>query len=950
MKTLITGDFILDKHILKGNRLYTSSSEKIKGTEVKELKGGAYLTYELLIESLLKKIIADKSNTEKTINELQQKINEEGDKKKDELEKVLINAKKYLEILSKINVDTEIKTNLNNAKFNEFISSHPEYSSYIEWNCHSEKSKLNFDALGYGELKKNDVVPDFLEDEYNQYDSIVIDEANLGFRNLDLKLKDKTIILKMTYPFCEGKLWKNIIDGNNKLYTIVTLENLRKYEVKVSKAISWEQTALDLCFEITRNDKLKELLKSTYLIILIGSAGALLVQPDPIEKNTSFNLIFDPEFMEDEWEQKNGSSIGTGSAFTAGLLRDFVLDIHAFTEGNKKKIEKEKDPKKRVALENEKYKPNFPGLISTGLNYARVLKSQGLFYNDDKGKTQNYPIQKLADATNEKPFYYSSAFVPSPYLYKDSKIADNKKWEIGIGYLKNKKWSILENNYRYNNQKTVPFFSLARDIANYGPDMAQYAPRIKFGGFLSLDRSEIESLRNIKQLVLDYHFNNQIDRPLNIAVFGAPGAGKSFAVKQLASSIIPKENIQFLEYNLSQFKDSTQLKGAFHAVRDAVLRGQLPFVFWDEFDSKDLSWLKDLIAPMQDGKFLESGVLHPLGKCVFIFAGGTSNKMEEFDPQYFLTHESILEEKEDKELDILNKRVADFKMVKGPDFLSRINGYLDVLGPNKNQYWDPKNHTWVEDDSDVCYPVRRALFIRGVLRLKDEKLNMDWGLLSTLLELKKYIRGSRSMERLLNQLTLKDKEIILRSNLPSDEIIAMNVDYEDFMLKLYQDRKQEKFSETLAVNIHNAWMEFQVTESNFYNEYQKLNYDGRRDNIAAAKRIFSNFETSQEFKLELDHTNSVKDEDKFLDYIKIPEGQLVNKQLEVFAKLEHDGWFEERDNDKWVFGEVRNDYLGIHHCLKAYNELDDKEKEKDRNTIRKYVEFLKDTDYSIVKK
>ena len=70
--------------------------------------------------------------------------------------------------------------------------------------------------------------------------------------------------------------------------------------------------------------------------------------------------------------------------------------------------------------------------------------------------------------------------------------------------------------------------------------MIQYAPRIQVGKFVSFDRNEIESLRNIKKLMLEYYLQDKGERPLNISIFGAPGAGKSFAVKQIANSVIKK--------------------------------------------------------------------------------------------------------------------------------------------------------------------------------------------------------------------------------------------------------------------------------------------------------------------------------------------------------------------------------------------------------------------------
>ena len=101
--------------------------------------------------------------------------------------------------------------------------------------------------------------------------------------------------------------------------------------------------------------------------------------------------------------------------------------------------------------------------------------------------------------------------------------------------------------------------------------------------------------------------------------------------KQIAFEILGKD-APLLEFNLSQFSDPVDLIGAFHQVRDTVLGGRTPVVFWDEFDSQNLKWLQYLLAPMQDGKFQSGQLTHTLGKSVFVFAGATSWDFEHFGP------------------------------------------------------------------------------------------------------------------------------------------------------------------------------------------------------------------------------------------------------------------------------------------------------------------------------
>ena len=93
-----------------------------------------------------------------------------------------------------------------------------------------------------------------------------------------------------------------------------------------------------------------------------------------------------------------------------------------------------------------------------------------------------------------------------------------------------------------------------------------HVPYLKCNFLFTIDRNEIESLRNIRKLILQY-IAGRSSKPFNLAVFGPPGAGKSFAVEQIAYSIFDKDDFDdkatFLTFNLSQFKDETELGGHF---------------------------------------------------------------------------------------------------------------------------------------------------------------------------------------------------------------------------------------------------------------------------------------------------------------------------------------------------------------------------------------------------
>ena len=161
-----------------------------------------------------------------------------------------------------------------------------------------------------------------------------------------------------------------------------------------------------------------------------------------------------------------------------------------------------------------------------------------------------------------------------------------------------------------------------------------------------------------------------------------PGRASRSPSNRSPSSLLPGQ-LRTLEFNLSQLPGDDGLAAAFHVVRDAVLEQHLPLVFWDEFDTPlegaSLGWLRRFLMPMQDAAFLDGDVSHPLGPAIFVFAGGTCATFAEFS----------------------TGDTPDDRRAKKSDFISRLRGYMDVLGPNPTGPYD------------VGVKLRRALLLHA---------------------------------------------------------------------------------------------------------------------------------------------------------------------------------------------------------------------------------------------
>ena len=496
------------------------------------------------------------------------------------------------------------------------------------------------------------------------------------------------------------------------------------------------------------------------------------------------------------------------------------------------------------------------------------------------------------------------------------------------------KWSIaLSDPHRPTDE---PLYGLARRVAVYGQSQLCAIPHARFGDLLTADRNEIEALRNLKTLMDEYVRDRSMTKPLSLAVFGPPGAGKSYGVKQIAKEVLG-EDCPVLEFNLSQFTEA-DLAGAFHQVRDKVLEGRMPLVFWDEFDSSAYKWLQLLLAPMNDGKFQEGQLTHPIGRCVFVFAGGTSDDMEDFGPKKPGPDSS------QDEMTAWN----DFRLRKGPDFVSRIHGYLNVLGPNRKRH-DPA----AEDENsgaavDVGFPLRRALLLRALLGCKARRrLEMDPGLLSAMLEVGQYTNGTRSFERICDALRAAAGSggPFRPSHLPADAVLKMNVTHlREFRSLLKRDEAFKAKAPQLAKAFHDVWRAGKRAESGaepfpYDREFDELPAGKQYDNLDAAMRMPRNLLLGGLWLVPGDW-------DKDDAVTAIPE-----HLVDIMAREEHYQWLENSVKNGFrapLPGQTRDDEQLVHDCIADWEDLPEGKQDYDRWFVRKYPEFADSAGFAIV--
>lgn len=732
-------------------------------------------------------------------------------------------------------------------------------------------------------------------------DLVVLDDANLGFReHPDLWPQALTangarpwILLKMAQPVAHGGLWDHLLENlADRLVVVTTVSDLRLTEVQISQGLSWERTAQDVAWELVHNPRVNGFARCAAAVVSFGTAGAVLLSQIEASAKTGqepaapqCSLFFDPNVIEGMWEQDHpGGVIGYTTCLTAGIARQLMLSPH---------------------------QPDIHQGIQSGLVAMRTLHLEGYGQGGVKAPQAPlaFPIGRIADELAKDAGPFAVAGVQDPVRFLTQPAAEGERPPEG-GF-----WTILEDRYRENLDQ------VAKQIVLEGPEVAlQDVPLGRFGFLLTVDRREIESFRTIRALVGEYLSHERQKRPLSIAVFGAPGSGKSFGITQVAKSLAPGQ-VEVLEFNISQIESPEELGDALHQVRDVNLSGKIPLVFWDEFDTtlegKPLGWLRYFLAPMQDGSFREGQIIHPIGRAVFVFAGGTSHRMESFGQD--------LEPEE-------------YRAAKVPDFVSRLKGYVNILGPNRQTATADPHHI-----------IRRAILLRSILQRNAPRLfqkqdgrdvlDMDTGVLRAFLQTGAYKHGIRSMESIVAMSLLSGKASFERSSLPSETQLDLHVDGQEFLALVQRMDLEGELLEKLAEANHELFCEGLSAEERKTHTsakpFAELPEQEKEQNRGAVRDIPNKL-------ARIGHVMIPARSDE-------PPFEFPGPHLDQLAEMEHERWMQQKIDAGWRHAAETDKENQLHSALVPWNELPAEEKTKDENLVRAIPRILATAGYTVVK-
>lgn len=576
---LITGDVIADTDIYVGERVL-ASNVAAEGTVIRRVPGGARLLHQLI-----EKLVAASDSGTRTIYGF----------KETELE----------------NLPTH-------------LSAHALYGQQkggTTRNPSKERVWRVTNALGYAAPPLGADEPHLSPvNKPTNPRILVIDDGGAGFRSIAASNRwpfavvpngkqppAQWIVLKMAKPLAQGDLWRTVsgeFDSKSngfadRLVTIVNAESLRFHETGISRGLSWEKTVREICQELESNVSVRPLRRSRHLLIVFRHEGVLWLDTAK-RAGERGRLIFAPSLCEGEWEttlaDPSGDVFGSLTVFTAFVAAELA---------------------RRPEIEND----HFESALKAGLEATRTLRLVGHEPdpNIKDSKEPGFPFSKLVALSTEQ----NSGQLKTEFSAIQVPCSDGQCVPVND-------WTIIAHHERRNGGSHA-LFGTAMQVALKGSVALKNVPHARFGKMISIDRDEMEALRALRRTIRRYVNNTQERKPLALAVFGPPGSGKSFGVEEIANEVFAGKAC-ILKFNLSQFADPAELIGAFHQVRDKVLEGLVPVVFWDEFDSNEYKWLQYFLAPLEDGKFQSGQITHAISRCIFVFAGGTSCDFEHFAP------------------------------------------------------------------------------------------------------------------------------------------------------------------------------------------------------------------------------------------------------------------------------------------------------------------------------
>ena len=266
--------------------------------------------------------------------------------------------------------------------------------------------------------------------------------------------------------------------------------------------------------------------------------------------------------------------------------------------------------------------------------------------------------------------------------------------------------------------------------------------------------------------------------------------------------------------------------------------------------------------------------------------------------------------------------VERFRAVKGPDFVSRLRGYVNIAGPNP------------AGPGEVEYVVRRAMLLRSLIERKAPQLIDSQGHVGIddgVLRVPFYTHGARSMEAIMDMSMLAAQTCWEPDALPPAGQLALHVDADVFLRLVLRDVLLGASREALGQAIHARFLVDQKDRKS-PGDLAMQGWDTLREDLRESNRA-----QADDIAVKL-HA---------VGYAMVPvTGQgtapvtFTTAEVETMAEMEHARWMAERRLAGWVYDTVMDKEHKRTPYLVPYDELTQDVKEWDREPVRAIPDVL----------
>lgn len=698
----------------------------------------------------------------------------------------------------------------------------------------------------------------------------------------------RTIVLKHAQPLGEGALWSHLLDRfPDRLTLVIGVNALRARGADIRDSLSWDLAIEQTARELEEGPSAMDLGLCRRVVVGFGAAGVAAFTREENDSRVRFErFVYHPELLESTWNARSpGRTFGALSMLVAPVVRHLA------------------DP------------ATCPLFIALARGLAAIQTAHQV-----GGGSARFDLDALRTAIGK---VYLEAGGESSYFsaFRHDLLADPE--------LRCQRPQTSDLTRDMTGIGTEYVAAKATEIVLRGPARSLGpVPRARYGGYLTTDRQEIERINDLRGLIRAYQQNPADRRPFSIAVFGQPGSGKSFAVKQLAAELFPGQ--EPIEKNLAQWNDATSLHTAFHEIRDLSLLGQTPLVFWDEFDSGGLRWLEHFLMPMQDSKFQQGSRSHNLGRAIFVFAGGTCPDFETFNRSEHPL-ESVRE---------------DFRRVKGPDFVSRLRTSLNIKGPNPG-------------DNDPDWLIRRAILLRTLLErhwphLIDSTTGMarvSPSVVRGFLRVERYLHGARSLEMIVT--SSRPSSRFEKSALPGPDLLRSHAT-DDFSRQIAEGEPEQTVIEALAEACHQGWYRVRTEDG--------WRHGAPRDDAAKLHPGLKPYPELSEEEKEKNRITARLTNAKLLDIgyrierfrpdaLRPSADQgFTEEERSRLMEIEHDIWLRDRLLQGYQYAPVTNDALRLHRDVVGFDQQLPEDKRLDQAIVEAIPTALRKRQYQLVRR